>query len=76
MAISDLSSSLPLGLSGSALAGASRATGSVGQAGFALDMQGLSRLKTSARQQDPAAALRWPRRWPARCSATHRSSTV
>ena len=65
MAISDLSSSLPLGLSGSALAGASRATGSVGQAGFALDMQGLSRLKTSARQQDPAAAAEAARQFEA-----------
>ena len=73
MAISDLSSG-PMtglasgpttGLSGSALSGASRATGSVGQAGFALDMQGLARLKTSARQQDPAAAAEAARQFEA-----------
>lgn len=44
------------GLSASALSGAALATGSTGHAGFALDMQGLQRLKTSARQHEGGAA--------------------
>jgi len=44
------------GLSASGLSGASFATGASGQAGFALDLQGLARLKTSARNNEGAAA--------------------
>ncbi|GEN23632.1 flagellar rod assembly protein FlgJ [Halomonas cupida] len=51
-----VSNSLGSGLSASALSGATLATGSTGHAGFALDMQGLQRLKTSAHKGEGAAA--------------------
>ncbi|ERL50799.1 flagellar assembly peptidoglycan hydrolase FlgJ [Halomonas huangheensis] len=51
-----VSNSFSGGLSASALSGASLASGATGQAGFALDMQGLQRLKSSARNHEGAAA--------------------
>lgn len=44
------------GLSATALSSASLATGSAGQAGFALDINGLERLKTDARVDKQGAA--------------------